>query len=109
MKKTILSFTLAILSFSTLAGNCPYFEPNACLKEAKQALMLRLSTLDSNPFKAQAPSVFCGALDNEDSETILYRYQFNEITGAKSLKLKAQVEITLNLDECVNASVQILN
>jgi hypothetical protein len=109
MKNVITITALWTFSYSLLAGSCPYFEPSACLKEAKTALMARLSTLDSSPFKTQAPSIFCGALDNEDAETILYRYHFTKITGAKSLKLNADVEITLNMDECVNASVQILN
>jgi hypothetical protein len=106
---SLISCLVVISSASAGNDNCLYFSASTCIKDAKAALATRLSTLESGQFKIGQHTTFCGALDESDSETILYKYQFSQVTGPNSLQLKAEVEITLNLDECVNPVVTILN
>ena len=102
-------FLSIILTQIVFASNCSYFEPNACKSAAEEALRMRLKMINIAPIKLGQPKVFCGALDEADSESILYRYNYTNIKGSKGLNLNGEVEITMLMNECVKASVAILN
>ena len=110
MFKKLIGALFVLSSFSSIyANNCPYFGTQTCQEVAIEALKVRLAHIQKGKLSLGEPNVFCAALDEADSETVLYSYNFQQIKGQKGLNFKAKVELTLRMDECVNPIVVILN